>query len=187
MSPEQLLGEAITDESDVYSLGIMSYELLTLKTPYEGTTSVQLITAHLKKQPIPLARLRPDVDPQLAELLERCLSKNPRHRPRASEVAKALEQVTDDPHTSGAHVQPDSYIGQTFSDAVQHIPALAAFIGELKRRHVFNVAVFYILVTAGLLSFADATLESLFDDPDRARDILVALTLGAFPVVIALA
>ena len=62
MSPEQLLGESVTDESDVYSLGIIGYELLTLKTPYEGTTNVQLVTAHLKKQPIPLVRLRPDVD-----------------------------------------------------------------------------------------------------------------------------
>ena len=147
MSPEQLLGEAITDESDVYSLGIMGYELLTLKTPYEGTTSVQLITAHLKKQPIPLIRLRPDVDPGLAELLERCLSKNPRHRPRASEVAKALEQVTEEPHPAAAPVQSDSYGAQTFSDGAQHAPALEGFIGELRRRHVFNVAVFYALVS----------------------------------------
>ena len=114
-SPEQLLGESVTDESDVYSLGIMGYELLTLKTPYEGTTSVQLVTAHLKKQPIPLVRLRPDVDPRLAELLERCLSKNPRHRPRASEVAKALEQVTEETHATGLLVESDSHGPQTFS------------------------------------------------------------------------
>ena len=94
MSPEQLLGEALTDASDVYSLGVMGYELLTLQALYEGKTSVQMVTAHLKKEPIPLARLRPDADPALADLLERCLSKNPRHRPRASEVAKALERVT---------------------------------------------------------------------------------------------
>ncbi len=186
MSPEQLLGEAITDGSDVYSLGIMGYELLTLQAPYEGKTSVQLVTAHLKKEPIPLARLRPDVDPHLAELLERCLAKNPLHRPPASEVAKALGHGTDDPNVSGAHVQAESFASHTLSDAVQNIPVLAAFIGELKRRHVFNVAVFYILVTAGLLSFADATLESLFDDPDNARDILVAVTLGGFPVILVL-
>lgn len=94
MSPEQLLGEALTDASNVYSLGVMGYELLTLKAPYDGKTSVQLITAHLKKEPIPLANLRPDADPFLADLLGRCLSKNPLHRPRASEVAKALERGT---------------------------------------------------------------------------------------------
>ena len=67
MSPEQLLGEALTDASDVYSLGVMGYELLTLQAPYEGKTSVQMVTAHLKKEPIPLARLRPDADPALAD------------------------------------------------------------------------------------------------------------------------
>lgn len=173
----QLLGEAVTDESDVYSLGIMGYELLTLKAPYEGSTNVQLVTAHLKKDPIPLARLRPDADPQLAELLERCLAKNPRHRPRASEVVKALEAVTEEPGTGGQPGQSGSYSGQPFSNALENIPALAAFIGELKRRHVFNVAVFYILVTAGLLGVAEATLESL-PLPDNAMQMLVAVTLG---------
>jgi len=186
MSPEQLLGESVTDESDVYSLGIMGYELLTLKAPFEGTTSVQLVTAHLKKDPIPLLSIRPDADPFLAELLERCLSKNPLHRPRASEVAKSLERVTGEPHTLAQPVESGSVAGQTLLDALKGLPALERFVAELKRRHVFNVAVFYILVNLGLLSFADATLESLFDDPDSARDILVAVTLGGFPVILVL-
>ena len=131
MSPEQLLGESVTDESDVYSLGIMGYELLTLKAPYEGTASVQLVTAHLKKEPIPLLSLRPDADPFLAELLERCLSKNPLHRPRASEVAKTLEHVTEEPHAPVPPARSASHSGQTLSDVLQRIPALAAFIGEL--------------------------------------------------------
>ena len=133
-----------------------------------------------------MARLRPDADSALADLLERCLSKNPRHRPRASEVAKALEQVKEAPHTTGAHGRPDSFASQTLLDAVASVPALERFVAELKRRHVFNVAVFYILVTAGLLAFADAAFGSLFDDPGRATDILVALTLGGFPVILVL-
>ena len=140
----------------------------------------------MKKEPIPLARLRPDVDPRLAELLERCLSKNPRHRPRASEVAKALEQVTEETPAAGPSGQSDSYAGQTLLDAVKSVPALERFVAELKRRHVFNVAVFYILVTAGLLAFGDAAFGSLFNDPGRATNVLVALTLGGFPVILVL-
>ena len=71
-------------------------------------------------------------------------------------------------------------------DVVHDIPVLERFIAELRRRHVFNVAVFYVLVTAGLLGFADAAAEALFDDPDRAKEILVALTLGGFPVILVL-
>ena len=186
MSPEQLLGESVTDESDVYSLGIMGYELLTLKTPYEGTTSVQLVTAHLKKQPIPLVRLRPDVDPRLAELLERCLSKNPRHRPRASEVAKALEQVTEETQATGAPGESDSHGGQSLLNVVENIPVLERFIAELRRRHVFNVVVFYVLVTVSLLGGAELILPSLPIPEDATMDILVALTLAGFPVILVL-
>ena len=181
MSPEQLLGDALTDASDVYSLGMMGYELLTLQAPFEGKTSVQMVTAHLKKEPIPLTRLRADADPFLADLLGRCLSKNPLHRPRASDVAKALEQATEEPHTPGSPVQSDSHSRQTLSDALRNIPALAAFVGELKRRHVFNVAV--VLVMAGLLGVAEATLDSL-PLPDNTMNVLVAVTLGGFPVTL---
>ncbi len=95
LSPEQLLGNGVTDESDVYALGVIGYELLTLKTPYEGSTSAHLVMARLREEPVPLAQLRPDMDPDLAELLARCLSKNPHHRPPASEVAKALVRITE--------------------------------------------------------------------------------------------
>ena len=190
MSPEQLLGEAVTEESDVYSLGIMGYELLTLKAPFEGTTSVQLATAHLKKEPIPLARLRPDVDPFLAELLERCLSKNPLHRPRASEVAKALEPVSEEPRAPGPGRQSDTYGDQTLSNAVQHGSAFEGFIRELRRRRVFNVLFLYVLIAGTILATASEILPYLpipgNADADTHMRILVALTLASFPVILVL-
>ena len=186
MSPEQLLGEAVTEESDVYSLGIMGYELLTLKAPYEGNTNVQLITAHLKKDPIPLSRLRPDVDPHLEELMGRCLAKNPRHRPRAAEVAKSLEHLTGEALGLGQPVESGSHRGQVGPAALVPIPALEGFIAELRRRHVFNVAVFYVLVTGSLLQGSDMMLPSLVSNPDDVMDVLVALTLGGGPVILVL-
>jgi serine/threonine protein kinase len=186
MSPEQLLGEAITDESDVYSLGVMGYELLTLKSPYEGSTTVQLITAHLKQDPIPLARLRPEVDPQLEQLMGRCLAKNPRHRPGAAEVAKALKHFTGEALAPGQTGEPASHRGQVGANSVLHIPALEAFIAELRRRHVFNVAVFYVLVTGSLLQGSDMILPSLVSNPEDVMEVLVALTLGGGPVVLVL-
>ena len=187
-SPEQLLGESVTDESDVYSLGVMGYELLTLKAPYEGTTSVQLVTAHLKKEPIPLLSLRPDADPFLAELLERCLSKNPLHRPRASEVAKALEHVTEGPHIPGPHMGSDSFSGQTLAEVPQDLPAFAGFVRELRRRRVFNVAILYLVVAIPLLAYAADIIEYLPipGDVENQMPILVALTLASFPVILVL-
>ena len=189
MSPEQLLGESVTDESDVYSLGIMGYELLTLKAPYEGTTSVQLVTAHLKKEPIPLLSLRPDADPFLGELLERCLSKNPQHRPRASEVAKALEHVTEEPRTSGSLRDSGSFASQTLADVPQDMPAFVDFVRELRRRRVLNVAVLYGVAAFSLLAFGADMFEYLPMIPGEVETqmaILIALTLASFPVILVL-
>ena len=188
-SPEQLLGESVTDESDVYSLGVMGYELLTLKAPYEGTTSVQLVTAHLKKEPIPLLSLRPDADPFLAELLERCLSKNPLHRPRASEVAKALERVTEEPHGSGPRMDSVPRGGQTLAEVPQDLPAFAGFVRELRRRRVFNVMFLYVVAAGTILATAAEILPYLpipGEDPDIQMAVLVALTLASFPVILVL-
>ena len=188
-SPEQLLGESVTDESDVYSLGVMGYELLTLKAPYEGTTSVQLVTAHLKKEPIPLLSLRPDADPFLAELLERCLSKNPLHRPRASEVAKALERVTEEPHGSGPRMDSVPRGGQTLAEVPQDLPAFAGFVRELRRRRVFNVMFLYVVAAGTILATAAEILPYLpipGEDPDVQMAVLVALTLASFPVILVL-
>lgn len=188
MSPEQLLGETVTDESDVYSLGVMGYELLTLKAPYEGNTNIQLVTAHLKKEPIPLARLRPDADPHLAELLERCLSKNPRHRPRASEVAKALERLVEDRRAPGPRRESDSYGESILPEPPQQLPAFAGFVRELRRRHVINVAIFYFVVAVTVLSNAADLLEFLPIPGELGTQmrILIALTVASFPVILVL-
>jgi serine/threonine-protein kinase len=190
MSPEQLLGENVTDESDVYSLGIMGYELLTLKAPYEGTTSVQLITAHLKKEPIPLLSLRPDADPFLGELLERCLSKNPQHRPRAAEVAKTLAQVSEESRNTGSLMDSGSFAHQNLAAVAPDVPAFVGFVEELRRRHVFNVVIFYVVGAFSLLAFGADVFEYLpmipGDVQTQQMPILVALTLGAFPVILVL-
>jgi serine/threonine protein kinase len=179
MSPEQLLGEDVTEESDVYSLGIMGYELLTLKAPYEGTTSVQMATAHLKREPISLARVRPDADPSLAELLERCLSKNPLHRPRASEVAKALEQ-DESRGDSGPYADQRTAVPVPQS-------AFEGFILELRRRRVINVAILYFIIAVPLLAYAADIIEYLPmipGDVETQMSILIALIVASFPVVL---
>ncbi len=182
MSPEQLLGDPLTEESDVYSLGILAYEVLTLEHAYPATSKVQIATAHLEKEPIPLRQLRPDADAGLEQLLIRCLAKKPMHRPRASEVAKTLEQLLDPQADPGSRSAADG----AQSGGVQQIPALQSFLGELRRRHVYNVAVFYVLVAGGVLGAADLTLESL-PVPANTHRVLVALALGGFPVALVIA
>jgi len=89
-SPEQLRGDAVTDRADVYSLGIVAFELLTGDIPFAARTAPALAAAHAREQPGRASALRPDVDPELDALIDRCLHKRPEQRPFAADVAEAL-------------------------------------------------------------------------------------------------
>ncbi|MGH7467786.1 MAG: protein kinase domain-containing protein [Longimicrobiales bacterium] len=87
-SPEQLQGEAVTERSDIYSLGVVGFELVSGRLPFEARTAVDLVLAHMKAEQRVLTDLRPETDKDLAELIGRCLNKRPEHRPFAIEVAQ---------------------------------------------------------------------------------------------------
>lgn len=89
-SPEQVRGEEVTEQADLYALGLLGYRLLTGESPYDATTPVEMAAAHLKEEPRPLSDHRPDLDPELEHLVERCLAKDPAERPTAKEVTRRL-------------------------------------------------------------------------------------------------
>lgn len=90
MSPELLRGEALTAHADIYSLGVLGYEILSGKGPYRGESKRELLGAHLTEEPESLSARGVLVDDGLADLLRRCLAKEPGHRPSASDVVRAL-------------------------------------------------------------------------------------------------
>lgn len=91
MSPEQLLAERVDEKTDVYSLGLLGYELLAREGPFAVSSPNQLIVAHLRDAPRPISTLRADVDPMLETLLGSCLEKDAHARPTAEDVARRLQ------------------------------------------------------------------------------------------------
>lgn len=81
MSPEQAGTGELTDRSDIYSLAVLAFELLTGQPPFSGTNPVVLMAAHVRQVPPRVDALRADVSPELATLLARCLAKDPLERP----------------------------------------------------------------------------------------------------------
>jgi eukaryotic-like serine/threonine-protein kinase len=73
MSPEQLRGKPLDPRTDIYSLALMAYEMLTGKLPFQGRTQQEMMIARLRSDPTPLRKTRPDLD--FPESLERVLSK----------------------------------------------------------------------------------------------------------------
>jgi eukaryotic-like serine/threonine-protein kinase len=81
MSPEQCEGKGLIDlRSDVYSLGIMMYELLTGRVPFPGEGFGEILVAHLTKQPEPPSTLNPDVTPQLEAIVMHAIEKDRNRR-----------------------------------------------------------------------------------------------------------
>lgn len=90
MSPEQITADVVTDRTDVYSLGVLSYEILTGDGPYEISTPQEAIAAHMRDEPKRLSATRDDIDAETQTLLEACLNKDPEQRPRAEEIERRL-------------------------------------------------------------------------------------------------
>jgi TolB-like protein/Flp pilus assembly protein TadD len=93
ISPEQAAGDPNIDHLvDIYSLGVVAYEMLAGARPFAATAARALLAAHVNEPPPPLASKREGLPPRLASLVMRCLEKDPGRRPqKAEELLEALE------------------------------------------------------------------------------------------------
>ena len=94
MSPEQAMGAHVDARSDVFSIGVILYEMLTGQRPFRGDSAVAIMLATAKDEPVPASRLNPSVGGALEQLLRACLSKDPKARPAdALELQQQIERV----------------------------------------------------------------------------------------------
>lgn len=95
MAPEQATADPTIDHrADIYSVGIMAYEMLAGHPPFAGRTPQQLLAAHVNRPPEPLGTVRSSIPPDLAAVVMRCLEKRPADRWQgADELLRALEAV----------------------------------------------------------------------------------------------
>jgi hypothetical protein len=107
MSPEQGSGQPAGPRSDIYSLAVSLFEMLTGQTPYTAETPLGVIVRHIN-DPIPSARaLNPQVSPALDALIQRSMAKAPAARPQtAAEFARLLEQAAAAPADAAANAAP---------------------------------------------------------------------------------
>jgi serine/threonine-protein kinase len=108
MSPEQVQGERGDARSDIYSWGVMMYELLTGRVPFDGDNFMAVMAGHLRNDPKPIHKLRRDVPPGLEAVVTHAMRRYPEHRyPSAQALLADLNRLDQlDPAAYDASPEP---------------------------------------------------------------------------------
>lgn len=92
-SPEQAQGGTVTPKSDVYSLGIVMYEMLTNRLPFTGDKALAIAMKHIEEDPVPPISFRSQIPPMLEAIVLRAMNKDPEHRPSSFDMIQALSNI----------------------------------------------------------------------------------------------
>lgn len=189
MSPEQCEGAGkVDDRSDVYSLGVMLYELLTGSPPFVAEGPGRVISMHLFQQPEPVNKRAPQTPVVIAELVHRLLSKDRESRPRMREVATALDGLAraypPPPRPSGAPTlmphseQLPTATGQPAEKANIGVVSTLGRVASQKNARNFSyklrnkslIGVFFtLLLSAAIMIVANRTRKGVSQSGNRSQ------------------
>ena len=152
MSPEQVAGRSLDHRTDIFSLGVLLYEMASGRRPFEAASSIELASAILRDTPPLVSDLRADLPLDLARVIRRCLEKDPRDRIQtARDIAHECRELS-------------RQVSQTIAAPGRARPSSASGSGPARRDEGFWVAVLPFKYTGGnadLTALAEGLSEEI--------------------------
>jgi len=151
-SPEQLRGEELGPGSDIFSLGVLLYQLLTGAHPFDGSTEEEILYSILHKTQKPLHRYKPDISPGLQRIVEKALRKDPKKRYRTTD--EILTDLKKQKRSYSRKVKPKKPMMEVITLNIRDIETNVFRVGMAKFKASFILLLIRSKLSARKISVA---------------------------------